>query len=250
MLERCFLFLDRIGPEGDLLIRRQGIPDWESFLAAQRVRGISKTRKLFYDRRLREAQGALADGDSHHFSARLPPKERWRLWEPFRRKAVFLDIETSEHYGDITVLGISDGERTRQLVKGADLDPSLLTEALEGASLLVTYNGEGYDLRVIERYHPGCLPAIGHLDLRFACQQAGFVGGLKAVERQLGIVRDPDLDLMVGEDAIYLWNAFLATRKADYLERLLAYNRADCENLLPIAERVCAMLAEKDAPAR
>lgn len=63
----------------------------------------------------------------------------------------------------------------------------------------------------------------------YDCWRRGLYGGLKAVERQLGIPRSlPHLD---GRDAMRLWAAYVDRGEEEALELLLRYNREDVENL-------------------
>ena len=56
-----------------------GITDWNSFLAAESVPGISQKRKHYYNRKLNEARKHLIDYDSAYFADKLPKSESWRL---------------------------------------------------------------------------------------------------------------------------------------------------------------------------
>ena len=155
----------------------------------------------------------------------------------------YLDIETSWTQ-TITVIGIyRGGEGTIQLV-APHISRAALLEALDGVSLLFTYNGARSDLPIIERLlgvnlherHP-------HRDLMHDCWRAKLKGGLKSVERQLGIHRDTE-----GVDGLQAMNLWAAHRRAcaetekppccEPLELLLRYNREDVENLEILARKL------------
>jgi uncharacterized protein YprB with RNaseH-like and TPR domain len=73
----------------------------------------------------------------------------------------------------------------------------------------------------------------------YPCRRLGLTGGLKAVERAVGIDRDrPDLS---GEDAVRLWREY---RRGDEraFETLVSYNRDDTENLRTLADVVASRL--------
>jgi uncharacterized protein YprB with RNaseH-like and TPR domain len=74
-----------------------------------------------------------------------------------------------------------------------------------------------------------------HFDLCFAASRLGLRGGLKQIEREMGIERDPALRGLDGWDAVRLWSQW---RRGDRraLDLLLAYNAADTENLVPLTE--------------
>ncbi|MBW2966885.1 ribonuclease H-like domain-containing protein [Candidatus Woesearchaeota archaeon] len=235
MIRNSFIFLERIGRTAEQNIWKQGIRDWSSFIRADRVRGISPARKHYYNRRLQEARQALLDHDSSYFAERLPKSEVWRLYERFSDDCIFLDIETSGSYGDITVIGLYDGYDVRTLVKGQGLDKHNLKTALRGCKLLVTFNGLSFDVPVIDRYFNRICPQVPHLDLRFALARIGFTGGLKKIEKAQGIARSDGAAGLAGDDAVRLWHEYCATGERGFLDLLVEYNTEDVVNLKPLA---------------
>lgn len=146
-----------------------------------------------------------------------------------------LDIETSWE-STITIIGIyRQGEGTVQLI-APDISRRKLLDALEGVTLLYTYNGARFDLPVIEQWLGVNIAAqVTHQDLMHACWKRKLKGGLKSVERQLGIHRDSEgVD---GLQAMKLWAAH-QRGNAEALEILLRYNREDCENLEILARKL------------
>ncbi len=147
----------------------------------------------------------------------------------------YLDIETtglSPWQSDITVIGIalSDGRETEvvQLLEGT-LGRSGLLDAVKAASNLYTYNGSRFDLPFIrEKLGVDLSGHLHHRDLMLDCWNRGLYGGLKAVERRLGIPRQ--LEGMSGLDAVILWKKYKrGDRQA--LATLLEYNKEDVTNL-------------------
>jgi hypothetical protein len=148
----------------------------------------------------------------------------------------YLDIETtglSPNDCIVTVIGmyICNGEDSKviQLV-GKDITANSLLEALEGVKILHTYNGSRFDLPFIH----GCIGIdlnriFPHRDLMFDCWKKNLYGGLKAVERQLGIERR--LKDMDGYEAVKLWWKYVDSFDIKALHKLLAYNREDVVNL-------------------
>ncbi|RLE41682.1 hypothetical protein DRJ48_05080, partial [Candidatus Woesearchaeota archaeon] len=236
MLESSFIILERVGPKLERSIWQQGIVTWNHFLRSERIRGISPKRKSYYNRMLLLARSALNNYNSEYFAEILPKSEVWRCYNAFKEDAVYLDIETSGKYTDITVIGLFDGIRTMTMIKGINLDIRLLKKHLRKYKMIVTYNGLTFDSVVLERYYPNLLPKVPHFDLRFACERLGLKGGLKAVERRLGIKRAEIVEDMLGEDAVYLWNAYINTGNRRHLHKLVAYNEEDTINLKAIAE--------------
>ncbi len=150
--------------------------------------------------------------------------------------SAYLDIETS-YEGDITVVGILRPSGGLVQLVSPDIYPSDVLEALEGTTTLHTYNGHRFDLPVIRRTLGLDLRRLFTCrDLMYDCWRRDLYGGLKAVERKLGISRRlPDLD---GRDAPRLWAAYLERGEAEALALLLEYNREDVENLTHLRDRL------------
>jgi len=148
----------------------------------------------------------------------------------------YLDIETtglSPTDCMVTVVGmyICNGDDTKitQLV-GKDINTDSILEALNGVGKIYTYNGSRFDLPFIN----GCLGIdlnriFPHRDLMYDCWQNNLYGGLKAVERQLGI--DRRLKDMNGWEAVKLWWKYVDSFDLEALNKLLEYNKEDVVNL-------------------
>jgi hypothetical protein len=238
MIRSSFIFLDRISHNSEKRIWGSGIHDWNSFTDAKSVPGISQMRKGYYDRCINEARKYLSDYDSSYFAGRMPKSEVWRLYDHFRDDCLFLDIETTGYYGDITVIGAYDGREVMTLVKGRSLDKDNIKSILAGRKLLVTFNGLSFDVPVINRYFNGVVPDIPHLDLRFPLARLGYSGGLKAIEESLGVRRSEATHGLAGEDAVRLWNDYRNTGDENALNLLVEYNTEDIVNLRPLADFV------------
>jgi uncharacterized protein len=147
--------------------------------------------------------------------------------------SAYLDIETS-FLGDITIIGIHiPHQPTIQWIR-PQLNPALLLESLQGIGILKTYNGSRFDLPVIQRKLGVDLKSLfPHDDLMYRCWKLNLKGGLKSVERQLGLSRaSAGVD---GLMAMALWDAWERQGNQQALDQLLAYNRDDVE-LLPYVE--------------
>jgi uncharacterized protein YprB with RNaseH-like and TPR domain len=155
----------------------------------------------------------------------------------------YIDIETtglSPNDCIVTVAGIyiCNGEdaRTVQLV-GRDITSYSILEALEGVRIIHTYNGSRFDLPFINVCIGLDLTQLfPHRDLMYDCWRNNLYGGLKAVERQLGINRR--LKNMNGWEAVKLWWRYVDSFDIDALKKLLEYNREDVVNLKTLKERV------------
>lgn len=143
-------------------------------------------------------------------------------------------------HGYVTVIGIhlenNEGERTVQLV-GSEISPEKLLDAVDGVSILYTYNGTRFDLPFIrENLGVDLVKICRHKDLMFECWNKNLYGGLKAVEIKLGIMRGmTDID---GRMAVELWVRYKQHGDKNALETLLKYNREDVENLKIIRRKL------------
>ncbi len=239
MITSTFIFLERIGDRIEQNIWKSGIYNWDNFLAIKNIKGIARHRKLYYDRKILNARKALYNFDSTYFLDILPQSEMWRLYDFFREDAVFLDIETtglSKSNDDITVFGLYDGINTKIMIKGINLDFNALKKELQKYKLIVTFNGASFDLPFIEKRYPNLLPKIPNFDVKSVTDKLGLKGGLKNIEKLLGIKRREIVDKFYGGDALTLWRMYRATGDDYYLNLLVEYNEYDIINLKIVAE--------------
>lgn len=241
MLNQSFVLLPNVGVKKEQLIWMQEITSWDDFLSASKIKGVSSKSKAKYDQLLKTAHKHLVNEQSWFFAETIPRVHHWRVYDEFKYNAVFLDIETSGYYGDISVIGLSDGLETKTIVKGINLNKSLLVKELSKYSLILTFNGSSFDIPVVKRFF-SWFPKIPHIDLRSVCTRLGFTGGLKSIEQQLGIKRNNEVVSLSGEDAVYLWQMWRSSGDRDFLDRLVAYNEEDVLNLKPIAEKLISVL--------
>lgn len=239
MITKSFIFLDGIGPKTEKKILSQGIRHWDDFLKRD-VKGIGKKRKVYYDRMIRKAKNHLYTFDSSYFSKILSGSEHWRLYNFFRSDCCFLDIETSHvDNGYITVVGLFDGLNVKTMVRDINLDLNALQKELQKYKMLVSFNGSVFDAHVLENKQKDVIPDIPHLDLRHACHALGLKGGLKQIEKKVGIIRQNKIiEKMYSGDPLKLWRMFRATGDKYYLDLLIEYNEEDVVNLKPIADYV------------
>jgi uncharacterized protein len=233
LLEHTFVHIPGIGSKTEQGIWARGLLTWEDFLRYDRE-VFSEERDRFIRRELESSQSHREELD--FFWQRLPSGEKWRVFGAFQPKAVYLDIETTgtfQGFDEITLIGTYDGQQVRTFINGTTLDE--FETALAPDALLVTYNGTGFDLPVIRRWFRHLHLPPAHIDLRYLLQRLGYQGGLKAIEKKLGITRDPDLDGLDGYDAVMLWKAYQWGDEPS-LQRLIRYNTLDIINLEPLME--------------
>jgi uncharacterized protein YprB with RNaseH-like and TPR domain/predicted nuclease with RNAse H fold len=196
--------------------------------------GAKLQRKL--DDYVPRSREAIRNRDAGFFRRLCDLGEAWRLFADFSDNCVYLDIETtglSTVFDSVTLVGLYDGRRYDVYVQGSNLGD--FQRALEKYSVVVTFNGSGFDLRFLRSAFPDVqLPPV-HIDLRWASRKLGFRGGLKEVERALGIRRDDAVADVTGYDATVLWARHLRGDRGA-LNRLIEYNTADVVHLKAIME--------------
>jgi uncharacterized protein YprB with RNaseH-like and TPR domain len=236
MLRNTFVHLPGVGPRRERAFWDQGILDWDGFLANTgegRLKGLVREAAVLL---VEKSVDALARRDAGFFKPHLPPGESWRLYPEFADRALFLDIETtglSGEFHDVTVIGaLGDGELAL-FIKGINLDA--FPAYIERFPLLVSFNGSQFDVPFLKAHFPGARLEQPHIDLRFVLASLGHKGGLKAVEGQLGLRRDPSIQGVDGFEAVRLWHRYRRGDKSA-LEMLILYNITDVANLVELAD--------------
>jgi uncharacterized protein len=234
MLEKTFCHIKGITAAFEKNLWDQGIKHWDSFLSEMdSLENISSEKKATIKDELLTSKQALIDNNLQYFKAALPPKEHWRLAN--RGKVAFVDIETtglSKWTNEITLLGIYDGEESHIFINGENLPQA--KEKLKEFDIIVTFNGKQFDLPFIEQYFSHSYDFI-HLDLRYMLKELGYKGGLKLIEKQIGITRGDNLKDIDGFEAINLWRRYKRGNQ-QALDTLVEYNKQDIENLKTLLE--------------
>ncbi len=236
MLRHTFIHLPGVGVHRERTLWKQGILDWDHFLKAIEDgvlrQGVHESSVPL----IRQSLDAIAVGDVGFFHNCLPGREMWRLYSEFASQALFLDIETtglSPHYDDVTLIGALGGGQLALFVKGINLDqfPAYVADF----PLLVTFNGSQFDVPFLRVHFPKARLDQAHIDLRFPLASLGYKGGLKSVERSLGVSRDAAIHGMDGFEAVQLWHSYRrGNRQA--LRKLILYNLTDVVNMVALME--------------
>ncbi|AWB28655.1 ribonuclease H-like domain-containing protein [Halococcoides cellulosivorans] len=238
-VEESFIPVYGVGETTERDLWRAGITHWDAFDPSAVGSTTADRIQAYID----DARESLAAGDTTFFAEQFPSQARWRLYETFRDNAAFLDIETTgldQYRDDVTTVSVRLGGETTTLVRGQDLTADRLRDVVCDADMLVTFNGARFDVPFLESaFEVNGLFDRPHLDVMYPCRRLDLTGGLKRIERDLGVERDrPDLS---GEDAVRLWREF---QRGDdgALETLVSYNREDVDHLETVTERVVSRL--------
>ncbi len=239
-IENSFLPVRGVGETTERRLWEHGITHWDDFDGSVVGYTVADRIDQFIDR----GRSHLANDDFVPFADALPPASRWRLFENVRDSVCYLDIETTgldATRNDVTTVSVHRGGETRTYVRGQNLTAEALSQEFEGASALVTFNGQRFDVPFLEQSYD-LQVELPHIDLMYPCRKLELTGGLKRIETAVGIVREePDI---TGRDAIRLWRQY--ERGDDRaLERLVTYNQADTVNLAQLMEIVADRLHEE-----
>lgn len=236
MLTKTFCHIPGIGYLTERALWAEGCEDWDTFLRSPEAFHVGAPGTEAVVREVETSKAKLESGEHQYFKRKLGMSEAWRAWPEFRSSCVYLDIETNGgQSGDaITMIGLYDGREFRCLVKGEDL--ASFPDIISNYSMVVTFYGAAFDLPMLQRLFRNVRFDQIHLDLCPTLRRLGLRGGLKKIEKQLGISRVDEADGLNGLDAIRLWNAYSRRGDEKALETLIAYNREDVINLEKLAE--------------
>lgn len=235
MLEKTFVHVPGVGSHTERELWSGGCHSWADLLDGIDRYSFGTAARDDVKRHIEQSQNSLEQGEHQFFARGLGMSEAWRAWPEFRGKCVYLDIETDggRSGAAITTVGLYDGESFRALVQGDDLGN--FPDIISGYSMIVTFFGAGFDLPMLQKRFGALRFDQIHIDLCPTLRRLGYRGGLKSIEKQLGIARSEETDGLTGLDAIRLWRQYERGNKKA-LETLIEYNREDVVNLERLAE--------------
>ncbi len=231
MLQHTFCHIPGVGRKVETKLWEMGITTWDKWRDPLPVR-LSARARIEADRTLLRSPAALAD-DPAFFTSRLDSIDVWRIFPHYLERTAYVDIETTglDDSAEITTIALYDGHKVFTFINGINLDD--FVDAIDRYKVIVSYNGKGFDIPVLERFFRIQLKQA-HIDLRYVLARLGFKGGLKGCERMLGINRG-DLDGVDGYFAVLLWQRYQNYSDEKALQTLLAYNIQDTVNLERLA---------------
>lgn len=245
MLNNTYIHIPGIGAATEQKIWKCGIKSWEDFLRNHDAIGTTGSKKRLLLSGVKESIEQLSAGNHVFFARRLLPCHHWRAYRRFRERTAYVDIETtglSPQHESITIIGIYNGKETKTYVRGINLKEAQFE--LEKYKQLITFNGARFDLPFIENEFQWAFNHL-HIDLLYPLKKLGYCGGLKKVERSLGIKRSKETEGISGLDAVRLWNKY-ERGNDEALELLIKYNGEDVENLEKLVETTYPMMVEME----
>jgi hypothetical protein len=243
MLNASFIHIPGVGAKTEQRIWGAGIRSWRDFLANPSAAGMSSAATKRIAQAAEESLLRLEQSDHRFFASRLARREHWRAYPEFADRIAYLDIETTSLDGnDVTIIGLSDGRDVRVYQKGRDLEQ--FRGDIDQYGLIVTFFGSCFDVPFLCRRFPGLEFDHLHIDLCHAMRRLGLTGGLKNIERHLGICRAPETEGLDGWDAVRLWREW-ERGSQEALDLLLAYNKEDVRNMQLLLEYAYPRLREK-----
>jgi len=239
MLTNSFVF-PGINKEIETTIWKNNILNWQEFQKQSHVLPIQENKKKQINSYINKSQTALKNNHHHFFKDCIAASEHWRLYKQF--PCCYVDIETtglSRYHNQITTIALFNGKESKVFVQGQNLNDFL--DEIKKYKVMVTYNGKTFDLPFMQTKFNTNFDAI-HIDLRYPLAKLGYKGGLKNIEKQLGVARQEEVD---GRLAVKLWYRYKSGDVAS-LELLKRYNIEDVENLLPLMKFTFDKLKEKE----
>jgi uncharacterized protein YprB with RNaseH-like and TPR domain/predicted nuclease with RNAse H fold len=246
MLHRTFIHIPGIGKHTEQELWEHGIQSWDDADRFEKRFGFAGARlQSKLDEYIPLSRSAIENRDAAFFHRLTALGEAWRVFPEFSDECVYLDIEStglSTVFDSVTVVGLYDGKRYDVFTQGDNLDE--VQRALQRYSVVVTFNGSGFDLRFLKNTFPKLvLPPI-HIDLRWISRRLGYSGGLKELEKSLGITRKSEVAKMDGFEATVLWAQYLRGDNAA-LDNLIDYNTEDVVHLKAIMEICYDKMSER-----
>ncbi|MFB6267106.1 MAG: ribonuclease H-like domain-containing protein [Halodesulfurarchaeum sp.] len=243
--ENSFIPVQGVGPVTERRLWEAGVTHWDEFEPDLVGSTLASRIETFIE----EARPRLERGDTPYLARAFPREEHWRLYENFRDRTLFFDIETTgldRHRDRVTTVSFHQDGETTTLVRGENLSAGTLAEHFDNARLVATFNGSRFDVPFLETSFDVSIDRP-HLDLMFLARRLDLTGGLKEIEGTLGIERErPDIS---GREAVRLWHEYERGDEGA-LETLVEYNREDTENLQTLAEVVVNRLHDRQVPDR
>jgi uncharacterized protein len=243
MLQSTFIHIPCIGAGTERKLWKANIRSWEDCLTKTDAIPLSFGKRKEVIRYIEQSRDAYDKKEHQYFIGMLPSNQHWRVLNDFN--ACYLDIETTgldKKYDDITVIGLYDGKEPKIFVNGKNIEA--FKEEIRKYQTIISFNGRCFDVPFLQHKFPELIFDQFHIDLRFVMKNLGYSGGLKLIERKLGITREEDIADIDGFEAVHLWKKYLRGDNRS-LQLLIDYNKADIVNLKYLMETAFNKMKER-----
>jgi len=238
LIKECLQLFTGIGSVTEKKIKDTGIYSWDDCLNNRESLPLGKGKISLLIKEIEESLFEYENRNISYLLKRFPQKEVWRVLAEFMPEATFFDIETtglSFYESHITV--ISAFFKGEIYVYQHDNNLADFLDLVERSTLLVTFNGKSFDVPFVERTFN--LPSLDvpHIDLRWVLYHFGYSGGLKKIEKNLGLFRPEGIKDIDGFEAVDLYYRGVNGEK-DAFNQLMRYCNADVIATKMVAEQI------------
>jgi len=241
-IENSFILAPGIGEKTEQKLWKKGITHWDH---VEDTTNISDNKKSKLESFLTKARKNLDVGNSVFFGDKLPNREVWRTYRNFQESACFFDIETTgldKQRNKVTTVSVYRNGESKTLVRGQNLTAENLRKEFHESSVIVSFNGKMFDRPFLEHNFDVQIQNP-HIDLMHTAKRINLSGGLKKIEKELGINRE--LEDVDGREAVRLWKRYEKNGDQEALDKLIKYNQYDAENLQKLLETVHEQLTAR-----
>lgn len=242
-LENSFIVIPGFGEKTERKLWKKGVTHWDQVENTDHVTAGQRTKAKEF---IEKARKNLEVSNTPFFNNQIDSKHFWRLYKNFEENACFYDIETTgldKQRNKVTTVSFYRNGESKTLVRGQDLTAENLQKEIFESDIFVSFNGKRFDQPFLEHNFDVSFDKP-HIDLMYPCKRIGLSGGLKPIEKEVGIARD-DVEDVEGREAVRLWKKYEKNNDEAALEKLVLYNQYDAENLKRLLDHVHTALRKE-----
>lgn len=238
-IESCFSFIKGIGTKALEKLDQHGFKTWEDALQNEEHLPFSVNQNEIIIDSIQSAKTLLEENKIATLISQFPNKEHWRFLKDFENDLSYFDIETtglSIYEDEPTVVVCHHKGKLLTFINGDNLNDFI--DILCEIKLLVSFNGASFDVPFIQEYFNIPTLPCPHIDLRWVCHHKGLTGGLKLIEKEVGVFRDASIGDIDGREAVFLWHKYKRYHISNALTKLIEYCQADVTALVQLGQEI------------